>query len=536
MKNNYLLKLILLLFAAIYITPSLAQNRTETNDFFIKAFSCNPATNLEVNFTPACNALLTWNAPAKNASTYEGWIQKCWNGDGGWVFGDWGMDHIGTIRFTPSDLNDLGVQNGQTITKVLLGLGQDLNNISLMELRIWEGGTSITNPGTLVVQQPITNYTTFIENGWNEVLLTVPFAIDITKELRIGYRIVSSGGFPFGGDYGPAVPNGNIFYVASWGTWVNMNNYLVDGEFNLKIKAFVTSMDGEFELYNIYRDENLIKENYPLTSYVDYGSSPIQAHSWAVEVVCSAGGVSNPVSLSKPPCTLPSYTVSLSANPTNGGTVTGGGTYLEGSNVTAIATANTGYVFTNWTKEGTVVSTLATHSFPATENVALTANFELKTYTVSVSANPTSGGTVFGNGTYTHGENATVFAAPATGYIFVNWTQGGETVSTNEIYVFPAIQDAILTANFILDVGVTDIEKVNGFTLYPNPANDLLKVVRTTAGMAKIEIYNNMGVLIQSLECNEVETTVNVSAFASGVYFIRLTDGLNSSLQRFVKK
>ena len=40
------------------------------------------------------------------------------------------------------------------------------------------------------------------------------------------------------------------------------------------------------------------------------------------------------------------YTVTLSANPSEGGTVSGGGTYAAGTKVTISATANEGYEFT----------------------------------------------------------------------------------------------------------------------------------------------------------------------------------------------
>jgi hypothetical protein len=45
-----------------------------------------------------------------------------------------------------------------------------------------------------------------------------------------------------------------------------------------------------------------------------------------------------------------------------------------------------------------------------------------------------------------------------------------------------------------------------------------------------------MGALVQSLEMNEVETTINISTLSSGVYIIRLTNGESSSTQRFVKE
>ena len=145
-----------------------------------------------------------------------------------------------------------------------------------------------------------------------------------------------------------------------------------------------------------------------------------------------------------------SYTVSVSANPANGGTVTGGGTYNEGQSCTVTATPNTNYTFTNWTENGTVVSTNASYSFTVNANHTLVANFTYvpPTYTVSVSANPANGGTVTGGGTFTEGQSCTVTATPNTNYTFTNWTENGTVVSTNASYNFTVNANHTLVANF----------------------------------------------------------------------------------------
>ena len=144
------------------------------------------------------------------------------------------------------------------------------------------------------------------------------------------------------------------------------------------------------------------------------------------------------------------YTVSVSANPTNGGTVSGGGTYQQGQQCTVHATANTGYTFTNWTENGNVVSTNANYSFTVTSNRTLVANFTAQTYTITATANPTNGGTVAGGGTFNYGQSCTLTATPATGYNFVRWTKNGLQVSTNANYTFNVTESAALVAQFQL--------------------------------------------------------------------------------------
>ena len=86
--------------------------------------------------------------------------------------------------------------------------------------------------------------------------------------------------------------------------------------------------------------------------------------------------------------------ITASVNPANAGTVTGAGTYDPGTTVTLTATANEGYTFTNWTKNGVTVSTNATYSFTVSTAAAYVANFTINSYTVTATANPTEGGTV----------------------------------------------------------------------------------------------------------------------------------------------
>ena len=146
----------------------------------------------------------------------------------------------------------------------------------------------------------------------------------------------------------------------------------------------------------------------------------------------------------------PTYTISVSASPTNGGSITGGGTYTEGQTCTVSATPNTNYTFNNWTENGNVVSSNASYTFTVNGDRNLVANFTYvpPTYTITVSANPTNGGSVTGSGTFTEGQTCTVSATPNTNYTFNNWTENGNVVSSNASYTFTVNGDRNLVANF----------------------------------------------------------------------------------------
>lgn len=163
------------------------------------------------------------------------------------------------------------------------------------------------------------------------------------------------------------------------------------------------------------------------------------------------------------------YTITVSANPASAGIVNGGGSYNQGASVTVSATANTGYTFTNWTENGSVVSTNANYSFSATANRTLVANFTENstpsdTYTVITYTNPTNGGYTIGewdDGEFIHfpaGSSVTLEAIPYSGYTFTNWTENSATgtiVSTNAVYTFTINSNRVLYANFATSGGYT---------------------------------------------------------------------------------
>ncbi len=144
------------------------------------------------------------------------------------------------------------------------------------------------------------------------------------------------------------------------------------------------------------------------------------------------------------------YTIALSASPSAGGTVSGGGTFASGSSDTVTATPNSGSTFANWTENGTVVSTAASYTFTLTGNRNLVANFTVipVNYTIALSDTPSTGGTMSGSGTFTAGTTRTVTAAARSGYTFASWTENGTVASKAANYTFTLMRNRNLVANF----------------------------------------------------------------------------------------
>lgn len=115
------------------------------------------------------------------------------------------------------------------------------------------------------------------------------------------------------------------------------------------------------------------------------------------------------------------YTITVTASPTHGGTVSGGGTFDESASRTVTATANTNYHFVRWTENGAQVNANASYTFALTASRSLVAVFEadgpVVQHTITV-----NGGTA-DKTTAAQGETVTITAgAPATGKRFKEWT------------------------------------------------------------------------------------------------------------------
>jgi uncharacterized repeat protein (TIGR02543 family) len=173
---------------------------------------------------------------------------------------------------------------------------------------------------------------------------------------------------------------------------------------------------------------------------------------------CGAGAtMANPTS-----CTcgnIPvNYTLTTNSAPSNGGTISGAGSYTAGTTASITATPAAGYTFVNWS--GDASGTNATTTVAMSSNKNAIANFQIIppiTYTLTTNANPVAGGTISGAGSYTTGTTASITATPAAGYTFVNWS--GDASGTNATTTVAMSSNKNAIANFQINTtGSTTIK------------------------------------------------------------------------------
>jgi len=165
------------------------------------------------------------------------------------------------------------------------------------------------------------------------------------------------------------------------------------------------------------------------------------------------------------------YTLTVTAEPENGGEVEGDPQYEIGEVARVKAKPDTGYAFVHWTQNGIPVSTNPQFEFAMTGNRELVGHFA-EGERVDLSSIPPHAGTTSGGGVYPVGALVNLNAVPEPGYEFVHWTENDVPVSTSATYSFTSATARVLVAHFQLTSSGVTAPIVGSDTLhrFPNRA------------------------------------------------------------------
>ena len=175
--------------------------------------------------------------------------------------------------------------------------------------------------------------------------------------------------------------------------------------------------------------------NLPHGSLAPISASPNSGYSfagWIGDGISDPSSPSTTVSMTKARTVAASFSLNsypLTLLVDDGGTVSGDGNFTHGTNAPILAVPNHGYSFTGWTGDGITDPTYPSTTVQMNQTQTITANFQLNTYALSL--NSSTGGSVSGDGNFTHGSNASIVATPAVGYSFNGWTGDGIADSTS---------------------------------------------------------------------------------------------------------
>jgi hypothetical protein len=77
-------------------------------------------------------------------------------------------------------------------------------------------------------------------------------------------------------------------------------------------------------------------------------------------------------------------------------------------------------------------------------------------------------------------------------------------------------------------------ELENNLRIYPNPANDYIKISAVGSQLSVVKIYNYLGILIDEIKTNSEELEINISNYNSGVYFVEVVTEKGSLIKKIV--
>ena len=201
------------------------------------------------------------------------------------------------------------------------------------------------------------------------------------------------------------------------------------------------------------------------------------------------------------------YSITVSSNDTAMGTVSGSGIYYGGEQVVLTASPNEHYHFVQW-GDG---NTQNPRTITVVGDANFTAVFEADMFTITVTANDPTMGSVMGGGEYGYGTELTIAAQPFAGYGFRGWSDG----DTNRERTIVVTEDASYQAIFYDVVGISDVEAMD-YSVNVEQNNIHIGGV----SQRKVALYDILGRRIAYID-KSPETYI-VSVPATGVYLIQV--------------
>ena len=385
----------------------------------------------------------------------------------------------------------------------------------------WSDGIT-ANPRSITVTGDATYTANFLQESYNLIVNASPAE---------GGTVTGGGSYHYG-DVVTLTATANEGYTfVSWSDGDTNSSRTVTVTENATYTAYFTSSGGSMFTVTVVSDNPFLGSvsgsgTYPAGAVIQISAIPGNHGRF---VSWDDGNTDNPRTVTVTSdltfkakfVALQSYTITVESSDPTMGTATGGGTFIEGSEITISATAFSGYYFTSW-DDGNADNP---RTITVTQNATYKAEFStnaVQTYTLTVMCNSDQG-TVIGSGSYAEGAVVTIAAIPNSGYEFEKWnddnTQNPRQVTVNDNMVFVA---------FFKGTGVDENEG-NLMVLYPNPANDYIRIEGLEAN-SEVRIYDMMGNLVKLLNADGNEE-IGINDLSAGLYLLRC----GNATIRFVK-
>ncbi|WP_414674542.1 InlB B-repeat-containing protein, partial [Mesotoga sp. UBA6090] len=129
--------------------------------------------------------------------------------------------------------------------------------------------------------------------------------------------------------------------------------------------------------------------------------------------------------------------------------------FKYGTTVTLTATPAEGYYFDKWEVEGLGSFNESVKEIMLKDSILATAFFDKESFNIIASVDPENGGTVTGAGSYLFGDTASLTALAAEGFKFVEWTENGVSIGSDNPLEFVVNANRAFVAHFLQEYNVT---------------------------------------------------------------------------------
>lgn len=96
-----------------------------------------------------------------------------------------------------------------------------------------------------------------------------------------------------------------------------------------------------------------------------------------------------------------------------------------------------------------------------------------------------------------------------------------DVVIESELVINSSVGKQIIPVKWTGDVSL-DENNLTSVEIYPNPANNFVKVSSNGCQLTVVKIYNMLGMMIDEIEVNAKEIEINISDYNTGIYFFNI--------------
>ncbi|NNE33157.1 MAG: T9SS type A sorting domain-containing protein [Winogradskyella sp.] len=121
----------------------------------------------------------------------------------------------------------------------------------------------------------------------------------------------------------------------------------------------------------------------------------------------------------------------------------------------------------------------------------------------------------------------------------VTYSRTFNTIGVNDYECTPHPGNMYGTITVVAEgsLSVPDLQKNSNFDISPNPSRDRLNIkLQAYTDELKIEVFDVLGKRVYTGVLNQLNSTVNVSSWNSGIYLVRVSNEKAIETKRFIKQ